>query len=389
MATQLILIIGAILLACGSAGLLIVRLTNPRLIGLDWLGGSFAAGSGGAMLLFIQQRGSLFLSALLADVLILLSIVLLHVAILELTDKDSLFPTLGIVLLSLQAAADFFVIWLHGTNGVRTCVIGLLIAAQAGQTVVALLRAPRHGIRAPIWFSATVLTCFMIFNFFRSLAIAFGVLSDPKLFYEVKIVTYVLFLAVALGIAFGFFWMTATILTSNLEQIASTDPLTRVYNRRVFLEWCEKEMVRSQQTGNTFSILMIDLDHFKEINDSLGHRAGDEVLCAVVEKVQDSVRGIDVLGRWGGEEFTVLLPHSSSEAAMLVGQRVRGNIEQIALQEIGSDNLQKEYGIKVTASVGVATFRGKEDRVSEVLHRADMALYEAKAAGRNRVLVTS
>jgi diguanylate cyclase (GGDEF)-like protein len=389
MATQLILIIGAILLACGSTGLLIVRLTNPRLKGLDWLGGSFAAGSAGAILLFIQQRGSLFLSVLLADVLILLSIVLLHVAILELTDKDSLFPTLGIVLLALQTAADFFVIWLHGTNGVRTSVIGLLIAAQAGQTVVALLRAPRHGIRAPIWFSATVLTCFTIFNFFRSLAIALGVLSDPKLFYEVKIVTYVLFLAVALGIAFGFFWMTATILTSNLEQMASTDPLTRVYNRRVFLEWCEKEMVRSQQTGNTFSILMIDLDHFKQINDSLGHRAGDEVLCAVVEKVQDSVRGIDVLGRWGGEEFTVLLPHSSSEAAMLVGQRVRGNIEQIALQEIGLDNMQSGQAIKVTASVGVATFRGNKDRVSEVLHRADMALYEAKAAGRNRVLVTS
>jgi diguanylate cyclase (GGDEF)-like protein len=389
MATQLVLIIGAIILACGSAGLLIVRLTNPRLRGLDWLGGSFAAGSAGATLLFIHQRGSLFLSVVLADVLILLSVVLLHVAILELTNSESLFPTLGIVLLALQATADLCLILHQGTNGVRTCVVGLLIAAQAGQTVVVLLRAPRHGIRAPIWFSATVLMCFTIFNFFRSLAIARGALNSPTLFYEVKIVTYVLFLAVALGMAFGFFWMTATILTANLEQMASTDPLTRVYNRRVFLDWCEKEMVRSQQTSIPFSILMIDLDHFKQINDSLGHRAGDEVLCAVVEKMQDSVRGIDVLGRWGGEEFTVLLPHSSSEAAMLVGQRVRRNIEQIVLQDIGLGNGQRVQAIKVTASVGVATFRGIKDRVSEVLHRADMALYEAKAAGRNRVLVKS
>jgi len=109
----------------------------------------------------------------------------------------------------------------QGTNGVRTCVIGSLIAPQACQTVVTLLRAPRHGIRAPIWFSATVLMCFTIFNFIRSLAIASGALNSPILFYEVKIVTYVLFLAVALGMAFGFFWMTVTIPTANLEQMAS------------------------------------------------------------------------------------------------------------------------------------------------------------------------
>jgi diguanylate cyclase (GGDEF)-like protein len=134
---------------------------------------------------------------------------------------------------------------------------------------------------------------------------------------------------------------------------------------------------------------MVDLDHFKQINDCFGHQAGDLALCAVVEKMQDSVRGIDVLGRWGGEEFAVLLPGAAADAALLVAQRVRRNIERILLPGTGIRNGERVQMISVTASVGIATFRGVDDNVHTMMERADMALYQAKAAGRNCVLATA
>jgi diguanylate cyclase (GGDEF)-like protein len=174
-------------------------------------------------------------------------------------------------------------------------------------------------------------------------------------------------------------------LSSGLESLASTDPLTRIYNRRVFLLWCEKESGRSQKTGLPFSVLMIDLDHFKRINDEFGHDTGDRALCAVVEKIQDSVRGIDVIGRWGGEEFVALLPGAAEGSAFWVAQRVRANIEKMVLQATHVRR-QGEVQIRLTASVGVATYKGPEDCIHDMLKRADTALYEAKTTGRNRVL---
>jgi diguanylate cyclase (GGDEF)-like protein len=385
MATQLVLIIGCILLACGSAGLFIVQLNNTRLRGLGWLGGAFASGSMGAFFLYDVQATA-WINVILADVLILTAFVLLNVAFAELAEREAPVPTLGIGLLVLQAVADLWLIHFAYSTDFRSLVASLLIAVQVGQTTILLLRERRKAIRGPAWFSAILALSFMSFNILRSIAIGVGVFDRPYVANKEEIVTYVLYIAVALGMAFGFFWMTATILTSELEHMASTDPLTRVYNRRVFLEWCEKELKRAQRAGTPFSILMVDLDHFKKINDSFGHQAGDEVLCAVVEEIQDSVRGIDILGRWGGEEFAVLLPGATLAAACVVAQRIRSNIEKISLQSSGLRQNSNDPRIRVTASIGLAAVRGNEDSIADVMQRADSALYRAKAEGRNRVL---
>jgi diguanylate cyclase (GGDEF)-like protein len=265
----------------------------------------------------------------------------------------------------------------------------VLIAAECGKIAYSLAHVARRSIRVSAWFTAVLLVGFMIYNLLRVLAVALGMLRTHGILAGEETVTFSLFVAIALGVAFGFFWMTTSVLTSGLEQMASTDPLTRIYNRRVFLMWCEKELVRGQRTGTPFSVLMVDLDHFKQINDSFGHQAGDLALCAVVEKMQDSVRGIDVLGRWGGEEFAVLLPGAAADAALLVAQRVRRNIERILLPGSGFRNGERVQMISVTASVGVATYRGVDDSVHTMMERADLALYQAKAAGRNCVLATA
>jgi diguanylate cyclase (GGDEF)-like protein len=383
MALDTILTLGATLLACGCCGLLTVRLTNPRLLGLGWLGGSFAAGGLGAILLLLYQRISPLFTIVLADVLILASFVLLHFAVLELLEI-AFRAQFGILLLALQACTGLFVVYGGSRLRVRIVMVGLLIAAQALQTAYTLLRKLSGPLLIPGRFNAALLFLFAAFNLLRSFAQALGFLRNRTLALEVQGATFILFLAVALGIAFGFFWMTTATLTAKLEQMASTDPLTRIYNRRMFLAWCEKELARVRRNGGCFSVLMLDLDHFKQINDRFGHHTGDEILCAVVEKMQDATRGVDVLGRWGGEEFVVLLHSASSQAAFQVAQRLRLNVEKIQLP-IPPQSETEGATRKVTVSVGIASYPGADDTVELMLRRADSALYHAKARGRNQV----
>lgn len=385
MSIDSILLISAAILGCGCAGLLAVRAISPRLLGLGWLGVAFASGGMGAMLLFLADHLPRLLSVLAADLLVLAAFVLLHAGVLELMELPQR-TYLGFALLGLQAAADLLYLHRDIPGRGRIIAAGLLIAVQAVRSASVLLTGRRYGIEAPIYFSATLLIGFAGYNTARSVGLALGRMRDHDTFYRVEALTFLLFLAFGLGIAFGFFWLTTARLTSSLDELASTDPLTRLYNRRVFLRWCERELKRSQERELSFSVLLLDLDHFKTVNDRYGHGTGDAVLCAVVEKMQDSVRGIDVLGRWGGEEFVALLPGASADAAVMVAQRVRHNIEKAAVQVGSAADANGATTVQVTASVGVATYKGAGDGIDQMLKRADVALYVAKESGRNRVL---
>jgi diguanylate cyclase (GGDEF)-like protein len=386
MEAQIILTLGAVVLGLGSMGLLIVRLTNSRLKGLGWLGAAFAAGALGSGLL-LAGHYSRILSVPVADLLVLLGFVLLDVALRELLERESLFPALGVVLLGFQALADIFHMAGHGGPHFRITVACCLVAVQCASTAWVLWCHGREKVHAPAVFCAALLLAFAAFNVVRATVEGASLLPRPELYRSLELLTFALYIAVALGLAFGLFWMTTAVLSAGLEQMASTDPLTRILNRRVFLMWCEKELTRSLRDGRPFSVLMLDLDHFKSINDSFGHHVGDEAICAAVEKMQDSIRGIDVLARWGGEEFAVLLPNASSEAALIVAERMRANIEKIHLKvpTVGSGPVRS---LRLTASIGMATYKVSDDVLS-VLHRADRGMYLAKGAGRNRVLCTS
>ncbi len=378
-----ILVTGAILLACACAGLLMVRFSNPRLLGLGWLGAAMATGGVGALLLLLDPRHSPWRSVVLADLLVLASMSLLHLAVMEVVGLRGL-PRFAFLLLALQAGADLFHVYAGAPGRSRVTVIGLLIAAQAAQTAMLLLRRASAAIHAPARFVSAVLVGFIGWNLVRSLATATGFLSrhtsvGHPLSSEVQSFTFVLYLAVALGLAFGFFWMTTAGLTAKLEDLASTDPLTGILNRRAFLRHLEDEFSRCQRTSGCFALLMVDIDHFKRINDNHGHRAGDEVLCAAVQNLRDAIRGIDLVGRWGGEEFVVLLPGADEVAAHIVAQRIRLNVQRPALL---GDNSKH---IPITASVGVAV-RGADDSIEEILCRVDAALYRAKSSGRNCIV---
>jgi diguanylate cyclase (GGDEF)-like protein len=170
-------------------------------------------------------------------------------------------------------------------------------------------------------------------------------------------------------------------LFERINAMATTDGLTGLNNRRHFFELADREFVRYKRYGAPLSVFMIDIDHFKRINDTYGHAVGDRVLMHLAEKLTGLVRDSDIAGRYGGEEFAVILPETKLETAAGIAERVRKAIENDAARA-------EEFGdIKYTLSIGVSMFTRDVQTVAEVFEAADKGLYEAKSLGRNRVVV--
>jgi diguanylate cyclase (GGDEF)-like protein len=159
-----------------------------------------------------------------------------------------------------------------------------------------------------------------------------------------------------------------------IHLLATTDSLTGIANRREFTSILEREVVRVQRYGKPLSLTMYDLDNFKRVNDTFGHGVGDAVLQAVTRLVKESIRGADVVARWGGEEFMVLMPETDLQAAGKASEKLR-----LAIAAHNFDTVRN-----LTTSFGVAAFEPQDD-LNSLLKRADDALYLAKAKGRNRV----
>lgn len=167
-------------------------------------------------------------------------------------------------------------------------------------------------------------------------------------------------------------------LFGEVRRLAATDTLTEVHNRHQFFALAEAEWDAARLLGRPLAAMMLDIDHFKRVNDTHGHAAGDEVLRAVAQRCRAALRDGDVLGRYGGEEFALVLPGADESAALLVAERLRALIGGAPLAVPGGE-------VPVTISVGVAAAGDTTASLAALLNRADEALYAAKAAGRNRV----
>jgi len=166
--------------------------------------------------------------------------------------------------------------------------------------------------------------------------------------------------------------------TEALERLASIDGMTGLNNRRNFMELAESEWARFKRYGRPLALLMIDVDHFKSVNDTYGHDIGDEVIRAVADTLQKQKRVPDIAGRLGGEEFALLLPEATLDSAVAAAERLRGLVE---VQVITVDGQH----IPVTISVGASAVQIETLGIEELIKQADVALYEAKRSGRNRV----
>ena len=165
-----------------------------------------------------------------------------------------------------------------------------------------------------------------------------------------------------------------------LQYQATHDATTGLWNRRTIYDILEKEVARCHREGTPLGLAFADIDHFKQVNDEYGHQAGDVVLRRVAERLNDSIRRYDEVGRYGGEEFLIVLPGCSLAKAFDVSERARQRIEQAPVR-VGS------LRVPVTISIGVTVFENDDlTNLERLIHRADSAMYQAKRAGRNRVL---
>ncbi|MGA8161165.1 MAG: GGDEF domain-containing protein [Acidobacteriaceae bacterium] len=179
----------------------------------------------------------------------------------------------------------------------------------------------------------------------------------------------------ALATVIALLWMALTVHRRDLNKMAQTDALTGLLNRRAFEEILRRELLRCERSTGVMGLMIIDLDYFKQVNDSLGHFAGDDVLRRIATALREGTRPSDVLARYGGEEFVVLLRNAALEESGIAAERIRQKIASVAGMP-GS--------VTLTASIGVAV-SDPRDTTTDFLLRADEALYRAKREGRNRV----
>jgi len=188
------------------------------------------------------------------------------------------------------------------------------------------------------------------------------------------------------------FWLVAYLMSmlsresetaqKRLQLLSQTDDLTGLFNMRMFSFLAEREYRRSVRYGYSYSILMLDADNLKPINDTYGHEAGGNLIRLMGRVLKNSLRSTDIIARYGGDEFVVLLPETGSNKAIIVGERVRTAIENMPLKISGED-------IFITVSIGIASFPEHAIEIKEVICKADEALYKSKEEGKNRSTVFS
>jgi diguanylate cyclase (GGDEF)-like protein len=284
----------------------------------------------------------------------------------------------AVAVAAIALVATVFV-YVHPQLGVRVMVIsavfGLLFAASA-RMALAAAPAPRPRSHLAVAVVYAVLAAIMGLRVLRE-ATGLAPLGDAL---EPTPFQALLFAIGALApplATLGFVLMVNERLRSELTRRATLDPLTLTYNRRTLAELAARALAQARRQGSGFGVLLLDVDHFKRINDTLGHGAGDEALQQLVGILRTGMRAEDTLGRMGGEEFIVLLPHVDAQQAQAAAERLRAAVE-------GARPVLAGTPWSMTVSIGVAARTDGED-FDTLLRRADTAMYAAKHAGRNRV----
>ena len=271
------------------------------------------------------------------------------------------------------------VLHLAGWGGFIAAVGNLMFVGSAVFTLVVAFLAWRRGNRAAGWFLVawTMLETVTIATAIR-LLLDRAEHAEGLLYYVLPFSMVAAAILVALGVADRL--REQRLALSEAERRAQTDPLTGVLNRRSLIERLDAACLRARARGLPIALLFIDLDHFKEINDSFGHAAGDACLRKVIGPIQAELRQSDVIGRYGGEEFVVILSSADIAAAHPIAERIRNRVANVQIEGFG-------VPINLTCSIGVATSDTLGVWGEHLIAQADAAVYAAKRSGRNRVQV--
>jgi diguanylate cyclase (GGDEF)-like protein len=362
---------------------LVVARTFPTLYAARyWFGGALAAGVGSALSLW---RGAVdpMVPIVLGNGMILIGSGLGWAGVRELNRRSApLLIILGITASAVVALSITTV--LYDSSHFRIVILSAAQSVLIGWAVVDILDRRTGGRSLGCLIAAGACGVLLLLNAARSVFAVLAVSGELPLATPSPMQAGLVLLVAMFGALvcqFGFLLMTMDRLQAEMVQLAGMDDLTGVANRRRFLSVCEQECIRSIRTGRPFSVMVIDIDRFKAINDGYGHAAGDEFLKLLARTARAHLRGQDLLARLGGDEFSVLMPETSGENATKSANRLVAAIREVTLSRDGAT-------VGSTISVGVAEWSpavGNDPCV--LLELADRALYLTKNGGRDGVTV--
>jgi diguanylate cyclase (GGDEF)-like protein len=332
--------------------------------------------SAGIVLLTAQKVLPL-ITPVIADLLIINGYYLLWRGVRMFKDEEQLYQPGYLLVIALTGIAITYLTLVADNPGVRILLVTWIIALQL------LVLAREFFVDMPYANAATRLTGISCgLHFALHTALGFIILFGPQIrsVFDPLLANQLIFLGgfnTAILLAFGLIIMTTARLQAELKLQASRDPLTGALNRRAFFSTTEPVLARNRREGEALTLLVADLDNFKTINDQHGHAVGDEVLKLFVKVSKSTLRGQDILARFGGEEFVILLPNTNPEQAHEVAERLRTAFSQACKEQ--------EDKPDATVSIGIAERASDDHALDSLIARADSALYLAKQAGRDQV----
>jgi diguanylate cyclase (GGDEF)-like protein len=287
-------------------------------------------------------------------------------------------------LAALVFIQNFWFVILHPDVHARVIANSLVLALCNAACARALFIRIEQPLRTAYWFTGASFAVVATMLLIRAIVVFFAQANTYGLYTQAPInpVTFFITSMAQMSLSFGFVLMLNYRLSADLQKLALYDALTGVLNRRSLEQEAARLTARFTRTGDAMALMMIDVDHFKSINDRYGHPVGDEVLKRLATIAQTTIRSDDYFARYGGEEFCILLPSTIEKDAGLIADRLRQNYAALAM-EFGSEVLHS------TISIGVcdSTYAGLE--FASLVAAADQAMYRAKQEGRNRVVMHS
>ncbi len=358
---------------------------HPSFRGFRSLGYSYFLLSFGFVLLGLRQYIADSLSIIVANFVIVFGFSLLILGILRFLKCDKhvfekIYPVLLVVMLIS------FVYFTYVQNNVNARMI-IASAILAGLSCYAGYKVITNENRKMFTFTRLLGFSFFCCTFILILRVYFALVGpNVENFMEaggIHAMSLISLQFVTITSCFALTISASQQLAQKLAVQATIDSLTNIYNRRAFDEFAQKSVMRAQREQSPISIILMDIDLFKQVNDKYGHQVGDKVLQEFSARLKNSLRQYDILARYGGEEFTLLLPDTSTKTAMIIAEKLRDTIAQPVFY------LEGEKQLSVTASFGVATNKGESIDWQQLISFADQALYQAKASGRNCVKLHS
>ncbi|MBJ6137856.1 GGDEF domain-containing protein [Marinobacter litoralis] len=358
---------------------------NPKFSGIKTIGAGYLLIGGGCVLLGLRHLIHDFASVVISNVAIIMGVVLTYRGLFRFLDISLRFERwLSPTLLVLLASVLYFYTFYSPDLIPRIQAFSTTFAAACFIGAYGLSQHPDYRSRLVIKMLIGMFLLIGAFFVFRLIWTLHQVVPDD--FMNAGLLSSLAVIAgefLVILSSFATIWMASDELQVELSEIARVDPLTGVYNRRAFDEFCESEFSRALRSGSSFTIIMCDLDHFKKVNDQHGHHIGDEVLRRFAGILKNRVRQHDVVARFGGEEFVLLLPSNNADQGAQVAEDLRAKTAETQIA------IPPKTDLAVSASFGVAQYCVGDRDWSAALHRADNALYAAKKQGRDRVVVVA